>query len=190
MFQHDTLHGLIYVSFVTNLSNHVPYDTGCHLTLSSTNNEIKFFEWRQLSTLPFTRQLFSSRGHIKQRGPGQGLLLLLYFSGFWLEMAICQGQVTCSGHWIITPVTFKPLNISQHRNDSDIDGGNQCWIWLMRALIITLINYLHNSDLTRRNNYRSLLYFQIDSRYNIHSCSEMHNCYKGGSIHLRFCRSI
>lgn len=182
MFQHDTLHGLIYVSFVTNLSNHVPYDTGCHLTLSSTNNEIKFFEWRQLSTLPFTRQLFSSRGHIKQRGPGQGLLLL-YFSGFWLEMAICQGQVTCSGHWIITPVTFKPLNISQHRNDSDIDGGNQCWIWLMRALIITLINYLHNSDLTRRNNYRSLLYFQIDSRYNIHSCSEMHNCYKGGRVY-------
>ena len=98
--------------------------------------------------------------------------LLLYFSGFWLEMAICQGQVTCSGHQIISPVTFKPLTIliSQHGNDGDMDGGNQCWIWLMRALIITLINYLHNSDLTRSNNYRSLLYFLIDRSPLLHSC--------------------
>ena len=119
----------------------------------------------------FTRQLFPSRGHIKQSRPVNGLLLL-YFSGFWLEIAICPGQVTCSGHQIITPVTFKPLTIliSQHGNDGDMDGGNQCWIWLMRTLIITLINYLHNSDLTRSNNYRSLLYFLIDRSPLLHSC--------------------
>ena len=61
----------------------------------------------------------------------------------------------------------------------------------MRALIITLINDLHNSDLTRRNNYRSLLYFQIDSRYNIHSYDAL-LFLKGGAIQysINISRSI
>ena len=171
------------------LWHHEPPDTELW-----TNNEIKFFEWRQLSTLPSFHPatvLFPWSHQAEQARPVNGLLLL-YFSGFWLEIAICQGQVTCSGHQIITPVTFKPLTIliSQHGNDSDMDGGNQCWIWLMRALIITLINYLHNSDLTRSNNYRSLLYFLIDGRY-----SNPHYGYKGLFIkhlqmHLEFLKDI